>query len=289
MRNKLVLCALEQQYPNCVSDKCVNSQFNCLCCQTGSSLASTLEQNGTTESAFCDQIRTTLTSVLALCDKQKPTTCQIAAQWCCYQPCIQVQHILVCTVHVPKQIISDYQMHPTECNFESLACCNSIALGTCNMRGCLAALANTDTSLDSTFKSAAFKLCCAGDILTTPVCTQTGTHVIRVISIAKMRQLCEHCCDLACQITTSWHAASTVKHGIILCDFKMPNVSICDKALMHVLSATLSTSSASSTSKLLANSVMHAGSAIIHSFKIMPNRFSLKSRNGSLFRFLLLV
>ena len=50
LRNMIVLKALEQQYPNKVSDKKVNSQFNTLKKQYGSSFDTTLEQNGYTES-----------------------------------------------------------------------------------------------------------------------------------------------------------------------------------------------------------------------------------------------
>lgn len=66
LRNMIVLKALEQQYPNKVSDKKVNSQFNTLKKQYGSSFDTTLEQNGYTESSFKDQIRTTLYSEVAL-------------------------------------------------------------------------------------------------------------------------------------------------------------------------------------------------------------------------------
>ena len=126
LRNMIVLKALEQQYPNKVSDKKVNSQFNKLKKQYGSSFDSTLEQNGYTESSFKDQIRTTLYSEVALKDMKKPTTKQIESQWKKYQPKIQVQHILVKTEDEAKQIISDYQKDPTEKNFESLAKKNSI-------------------------------------------------------------------------------------------------------------------------------------------------------------------
>ncbi len=81
LRNMIVLKALEQQYPNKVSDKKVNSQFNKLKKQYGSSFDSTLEQNGYTESSFKDQIRTTLYSEVALKDMKKPTTKQIESQW----------------------------------------------------------------------------------------------------------------------------------------------------------------------------------------------------------------
>lgn len=249
LRNMIVLKALEQQYPNKVSDKKVNSQFNKLKKQYGSSFDSTLEQNGYTESSLKDQIRTTLYSEVALKDMKKPTTKQIESQWKKYQPKIQVQHILVKTEDEAKQIISDYQKDPTEKNFESLAKKNSIDNGTKNKGGKLAAFDNTDTSLDSTFKSAAFKLKKAGDITTTPVKTQYGYHVIRVISIAKKGTMKEHKKDLEKQIYTSWQSDSTVMNGIITKVLKKANVSIKDNDLKDVLSSYLSTSSSSSTSK----------------------------------------
>ena len=165
LRNMIVLKALEQQYPNKVSDKKVNSQFNTLKKQYGSSFDTTLEQNGYTESSFKDQIRTTLYSEVALKALKKPTEKQIAAQWKKYQPKITVQHILVKTEDEAKQIISDYQKDPTEKNFEALAKKNSIDTGTKDKGGKLTAFDNTDTSLDSTFKKAAFKLTKAGDIM----------------------------------------------------------------------------------------------------------------------------
>ena len=46
LRNMIVLKALEQQYPNKVSDKKVNSQFNTLKKQYGSSFDTTLNKMG---------------------------------------------------------------------------------------------------------------------------------------------------------------------------------------------------------------------------------------------------
>ncbi|MDG3060534.1 peptidylprolyl isomerase [Lacticaseibacillus casei] len=247
LRNMIVLKALEQQYPNKVSDKKVNSQFNKLKKQYGSSFDSTLEQNGYTESSFKDQIRTTLYSEVALKDMKKPTTKQIEAQWKKYQPKIQVQHILVKTEDEAKQIISDYQKDPTEKNFEALAKKNSIDTGTKNKGGKLTAFDNTDTSLDSTFKAAAFKLKKPGDITTTPVKTQYGYHVIRAISIGKKGTMKEHKKDLENQIYTSWQSDQTVMNGVITKVLKKANVSIKDNDLKDVLSSYLSSGSSSSS------------------------------------------
>lgn len=248
LRNMIVLKALEQQYPNKVSDKKVNSQFNTLKKQYGSSFDTTLEQNGYTESSFKDQIRTTLYSEVALKALKKPTEKQIAAQWKKYQPKITVQHILVKTEDEAKQIISDYQKDPTEKNFEALAKKNSIDTGTKDKGGKLTAFDNTDTSLDSTFKKAALKLTKAGDITTTPVKTQYGYHVIRVISVGKKGTMKEHKKDLENQLYTTWQNDQTVMNGIITKVLKKENVSIKDNDLKDVLSSYLSTSSSTSTS-----------------------------------------
>lgn len=248
LRNMIVLKALEQQYPNKVSDKKVNSQFNTLKKQYGSSFDTTLEQNGYTESSFKDQIRTTLYSEVALKALKKPTEKQIAAQWKKYQPKITVQHILVKTEDEAKQIISDYQKDPTEKNFEALAKKNSIDTGTKDKGGKLTAFDNTDTSLDSTFKKAAFKLTKAGNITTTPVKTQYGYHVIRVISVGKKGTMKEHKKDLENQLYTTWQSDQTVMNGIITKVLKKENVSIKDNDLKDVLSSYLSTSSSTSTS-----------------------------------------
>ncbi|EPC57658.1 Foldase protein prsA, partial [Lacticaseibacillus paracasei subsp. paracasei Lpp123] len=82
----------------------------------------------------------------------------------------------------------------------------------------------------------------------TPVKTQYGYHVIRVISVGKKGTMKEHKKDLENQLYTTWQSDQTVMNGIITKVLKKENVSIKDNDLKDVLSSYLSTSSSTSTS-----------------------------------------
>ncbi len=254
LRSLIVSKALEQQYGDKVSKAKVTKQFNSVKSQYGSSFDSTLSQNGYTESSFKDQIRTSLLSEVALKDLKKPTTKQLKKQYESYEPEITVQHILVKTKAEAQKIIEQLAKDNTTANFSKLAKKNSTDTGSKSNGGKLTAFDNTDTSLDSTFKKAAFKLK-QGEYTKTPVKTSYGYHVIRSIKNPGKGSFSSKKVQTALtnQLYTTWESNTTVMNKIIAKVLKKANVSIKDDDLKDVLSTYLGTSSSSSSSTSSSN------------------------------------
>ncbi|KRO16677.1 peptidylprolyl isomerase PrsA [Lacticaseibacillus saniviri] len=244
LRNMIVQKALEEQYGSKVSSKEVTKSFNDVKKQYGSSFSQVLAQNSLTESSFKDQIKTSLLSAAALKDQKKVTDADLKKQFKSYEPKITVQHILVKTEAEAKTIIAELDKDNSEKNFTALAKKNSTDTGTKDNGGKLPAFDNTDTSLDSTFKTAAFKLK-QGTYTKTPVKTQYGYHVIRSIKNPGKGTMKEHKAELTKQIYTTWQSDQTIMNGVITKVLKKANVSIKDNDLKNVLSSYLSSSSSS--------------------------------------------
>ncbi|WP_125707635.1 peptidylprolyl isomerase [Lacticaseibacillus porcinae] len=253
LRSMIVLKALEQQYGKKVSDKKVTAQYNKVKSQYGSSFSSALQQSGLTTKTFKEQIKTSLLSSVALKDLKKPTQKQIDAQWKKYQPKITVQHILVAKKDKADELIADLKKDNSEANFKKLAKANSTDTATASDAGKLSPFDNTDTSLDATFKAAAFKLTKAGDFTQTPVKTSYGYHIIRAIKVPAKGKKADHTAELKKQLYTKWESDTTVMTGVIKKVLKKANVSIKDSDLKNVLSVYLNPSSASSTGSSTAN------------------------------------
>ncbi|WP_155286545.1 peptidylprolyl isomerase [Lacticaseibacillus zhaodongensis] len=253
LSSMIVAKALDQQYGKKVSKSKVTKQFNAMKAQYGSSFASTLAQNGYTESSFKDQIRTSLLSEVALKDLKKVSQSDLKKQYKSYQPKVKVQHILVKTKAQAQKIIDEFAKLPknqqTTAEFGKLAKANSTDTGTKNSKGQLPAFDNTDTQLDATFKKAAFKLSKSGDYTTTPVKTQYGYHVIRMIDNPGKGKISDPATKKALtkQIYTTWESDSTVMNSITGKVLKKANVQIKDSDLKNVLSTYLNPSSSSSS------------------------------------------
>lgn len=250
LRSMIVAKAMDQEYGKKVSDKKVNKQFNAVKAQYGSSFAATLSQNGYTESSYKDQIKTSLLTEVALKDLKKPTEAQLQKQYKTYQPKIKVQHILVKTSAEAQKIIDQFKGEKnTTANFGELAKKNSTDTGTKNNKGELPAFDNTDTQLDSDFKTAAFKLTKNGQFTEKPVKTQYGYHVIRVISTPGKGKLSDPKVKKAVtdQVYTAWESDQTVMNKVIAKVLKKVNAKVDDKDLKDVLSTYLDPSSASAT------------------------------------------
>ncbi|KRM72901.1 peptidylprolyl isomerase PrsA [Lacticaseibacillus brantae] len=244
LRNMIVTKALEEQYGSKVKSSEVTKKFNEVKKQYGSSWSATLEQNGLTESSFKDQIKSSLLLAAAIKDQKKVTNADLKKQFKTYEPKITVQHILVKTEAEAKTIIADLAKDNSEKNFAALAKKNSTDSGTKDDGGKLPAFDNTDTQLDSTFKTAAFKLK-QGQYTTTPVKTQYGYHVIRSIKNPGKGTMAEHKKELTDQIYAAWEADTTVQNQVITKVLKKAGVSIKDNDLKNVLSGYLSSSSSS--------------------------------------------
>ncbi|KRL85605.1 peptidylprolyl cis-trans isomerase PrsA1 [Lacticaseibacillus pantheris DSM 15945 = JCM 12539 = NBRC 106106] len=250
LQQMIVSKALEQQYGKKVSDKKVDKQYNTVKKQYGSSFAATLSSNGYTESSFKEQIKTSLLSEAALKDLKKPTTKQLKAQYKKYEPKVTVQHILVKKQDAAEQIVKDFQGEKnTTANFSALAKKNSIDTGTKSNGGKLPAFDNTDTSLDSTFKDAAFKLSKNGDFTTTPVKTEYGYSIIRMINNPGKGDFSSKKVQTALkdQLYKTWESDSTTMNKVIAKVLKKANVTIKDNDLKNVLSTYLDSSSSSNS------------------------------------------
>ncbi|MFD1392768.1 peptidylprolyl isomerase [Lacticaseibacillus jixianensis] len=246
LRNMIVTKALEQQYPKAASTKAVNKQFNKVkksYTDAGQDFESALAQSNLTTKTFKDQIKTSLLSEAALKDLKKPTTKQLDAQWKKYEPKITVQHILVAKEATATEVLNTLKKDNSEANFKKLAKKYSTDTATASNAGKLDPFDNTDTSLDSTFKAAAFKLKKDGDYTTTPVKTSYGYHIIRAIKIPARGTMKEHKKELTDQLYTSWESDSTIMTGIIKKVLTKADVSIKDNDLKNVLSVYLGSSS----------------------------------------------
>ncbi|WP_057896716.1 peptidylprolyl isomerase PrsA [Liquorilactobacillus oeni] len=233
---------LEKQYGNKVSDKKVNAQYKTYAKQYGSSFASILSQNSMTKSSFKKQIRSTLLLREAVKDNTKISESQLKKQWKSYEPKTTVAHILVAKENTAKDIIKRLQKGES---FSSLAKKYSTDTATKNNGGKLSAFDNTDTSLDSTFKKAAFALK-QGEYTTTPVKTSYGYHVIKVLKKPAKGTMNEHKNELKNQIIDDkMNNDSSALQAVISKVLKKGNVSIKDSDLKDVLSSYLSSSSSS--------------------------------------------
>ncbi|MFD1441953.1 peptidylprolyl isomerase [Lacticaseibacillus hegangensis] len=246
LRNMIVTKALEQQYPKAATDKQVTKQYNKVkksYTDAGQDFTSALAQSNLTTKSFKQQIKTSLLSEAALKDLKKPTQKQLNNQWKKYEPKITVQHILVAKEDTAKEVVAALQKDNSAANFKTLAKKYSTDTATASDAGKLPAFDNTDTSLDSTFKAAAFKLKKAGDFTTTPVKTSYGYHIIRAIKIPAKGKMSDHKKELTDQLYTSWESNNTIMSGIIKKVLTKADVSIKDNDLKDVLSVYLGSSS----------------------------------------------
>ena len=178
LANMIINRALEQQYGKYVSSKKVDKQYNNYKKQYGSQFSAVLQQNGMTASSFKESLKTNLLSEQALKHIKKISKKQEQQAWKSYQPKVTVQHILVAKKSTAQSIIKQLKDGKS---FKSLAKKYSLDTATKNKAGKLPAFDSTDNTLDSSFKNAAFKLK-TGEVTSTPVKSQSGYHVIKMIN-----------------------------------------------------------------------------------------------------------
>ncbi|NYA65025.1 peptidylprolyl isomerase, partial [Lactobacillus salivarius] len=180
----------------------------------------------------------------AVKDNTKITNKQLKAQWKEYEPKVTVAHILVSKKSTAEDIINKLKEDGSYANFKKLAKKYSTDSSTKNDGGKLAAFDNTDTSLDSTFKKAAFGLK-QGSFTTEPVKTEYGYHVIYSIKNPGKGKMSDHTSELKSQIIDSKMSDSTTLQTVVSKVLKKGNVSIKDKDLQNILSSYLGSSSSS--------------------------------------------
>ncbi|MDH5100657.1 peptidylprolyl isomerase [Lactobacillus kefiranofaciens] len=237
LANMIINRALEQQYGKYVSSKKVDKQYNNYKKQYGSQFSAVLQQNGMTASAFKQNLKTNILSEQALKHIQKVSKKQEQQAWKNYQPKVTVQHILVAKKSTAESIIKQLKDGKS---FKSLAKKYSLDTATKNKAGKLPAFDSTDNTLDSSFKSAAFNLK-NGEVTSTPVKSQSGYHVIKMINRPAKGKFADHKKAIDDQIYASMAQDQATMKDVIATVLKRADVSIKDNDLKDVLSAYVST------------------------------------------------
>lgn len=230
---------LKQQYGNKVSSKKVNAQYNNVKKQYGSQFSAMLASNGMDQSTFKRNLETQMLTEAALKDIKKISKSQEEKAWKSYQPKVTVQHILVSKKSTAEDIISQLKKGKS---FASLAKKYSVDTNTKNKAGKLPSFDSTDNSLDASFKSAAFKLK-TGQITSTPVKSQAGYHVIKMINHPAKGNFADHKTAIDNQIYQSMEQDQSTMRSVIATVLKRANISIKDNDLKDALQSYMSTSS----------------------------------------------
>ncbi|WP_338201007.1 peptidylprolyl isomerase PrsA [Lactobacillus rizhaonensis] len=238
LANMIINRVLEQQYGNKVSKKQVDKQYNNYKKQYGSQFDAVLQQNGMTAASFKQNLKTNLLSEAALKDIKKISKSQEEKAWKAYQPKVTVQHILVSKKSKAEEITKELKNGKS---FKSLVKKYSLDTGTKNKEGKLPAFDSTDTSLDPAFKNAAFKLK-TGETTKSPVKSQSGYHVIRMIKHPAKGSFASHKKEIDDQIYQSMSQDQQTMHDVLAKVIKKAGVNIKDNDLKDVLAAYVSTS-----------------------------------------------
>lgn len=233
LANMVINRALEEQYGNKISKKQINTQYSNYKKQYGSEFSAVLQQNGMTTTSFKQNLKTNALSEAALKNIKKVSKAQEQKAWKSYQPKVTVQHILVAKKSVAESIIKQLKDGKS---FTTLAKKYSLDTATKNKAGKLPAFDSTDTTLDSSFKAAAFKLK-SGQITSTPVKSQAGYHVIKMISHPAKGSFNSHKKAIDNQIYTSMAQDQSTMKNVIATVLKNADVSIKDNDLKNVLSS----------------------------------------------------
>lgn len=231
LASMIVNNVLEEQYGKYVSNKKVNNEFNKSKKQYGSQFDAILQQQGLTQSTYKESIRTNLLMNQALRHTKKITKKQEEKAWKNYQPEVQVQHILVSKKSTAEDIIKQLN---DGTSFNSLAKKYSTDSATKKSGGKLPKFDSSDTSLDSTFKKAAFKLK-PGEYTKTPVKTEYGYHVIKMISKPSKGSFKSHKKQIDNQIYNKMAQDQTTMQSVLATVLKRADVSIKDNDLKDVL------------------------------------------------------
>ncbi|WP_125567543.1 peptidylprolyl isomerase PrsA [Companilactobacillus insicii] len=242
LQTMIITKALENQYGKDVSSKQVDKEYNKYKSQYGSSFSSILQQNGMTTAQFKKNIRTNLLTKVALKKNKSVSNAQLKKEWKSYQPKITVSQILVAKKDTATDIISKLQNGE---DFAKLAKKYSTDNATKNNGGKMEAFDNDSTSVDSDFKTAAYKLEKVGDYSSEPVKTSYGYSIIKLDKKPSKGKMSDHTAELKSKIYASWMQDSTVMQKVISKVLKKSDVSIKDSDLKDVLSGYVSSNSSS--------------------------------------------
>ncbi|WP_404825424.1 peptidylprolyl isomerase [Companilactobacillus zhongbaensis] len=244
LQTMIITKALENQYGKKVSDKKVNKEYNKYKSQYGSSFSSILQQNGMTTAQFKKNIRTNLLTKVALKDNKKVTDKQLKKEWKSYTPKITVSQILVAKKATAEEVITKLDNGG---DFSKLAKQYSTDSATKNKGGKMSPFDSDSSSVDTSLKSAAFKLDKVGDYSSEPVKTQYGYSVIKLDKKPAKGKMADHKAELKSKIYAEWMQDSTVMQSVISKVLKKADVSIKDDDLKDVLAGYVSNTSSKSS------------------------------------------
>lgn len=232
---------LNKEYGSKVSNSEVNAQYNQYKSQYGSSFESLLEQQGLTTTTFKNQLRSNLLLKAAVKNNISYSNKDLQKQFKNYEPKVTVNEILVSDKKTAENVISQLKDGK---KFSDLAKKYSKDTANKNNGGKLAAFDNTDSSVDSAFKKAAYKLS-NGEYTKDPVKTQYGYQIIQMVNHPKKGNYKDHINDLKEQIANSKLSDSTTLKNVVSKVLKNGGVEIKDKDLQNILSSYLTNSSSS--------------------------------------------
>lgn len=253
---------LEKQYGSKVSTSEVNTEYNTYKKEYGSSFSTVLSQQGLTTKSFKQQIRSNLLLKAAVRNYSTFSNSALKKQWKKYEPKVETAEILVGSEETAQSIIDT--LNNTSGSklkeFKKLAKSKSTDTTTKSNGGVLAAFDNTDTSLPSAYRKAAFALK-TGEYTTSPVKTDNGYYVIYMIKHPAKGKYSSHISDLKDQIVTQNLNDSTFLHNVVSKVLKKGNVSIKDSDLKNILDDYLTSSSSSTTSSTTSSTSSSSSSA----------------------------
>lgn len=253
---------LEKQYGSKVSTSEVNAEYNTYKKEYGSSFSTVLSQQGLTTKSFKQQIRSNLLLKAAVRNYSTFSNSALKKQWKKYEPKVETAEILVGSEETAQSIIDT--LNNTSGSklkeFKKLAKSKSTDTTTKSNGGVLAAFDNTDTSLPSAYRKAAFALK-TGEYTTSPVKTDNGYYVIYMIKHPSKGKYSSHISDLKDQIVTQNLNDSTFLHNVVSKVLKKGNVSIKDSDLKNILDDYLTSSSSSTTSSTTSSTSSSSSSA----------------------------
>ncbi|UDM32571.1 peptidylprolyl isomerase PrsA [Lentilactobacillus laojiaonis] len=234
---------LEKQFGDKVKSSDVNNELNTYKKQYGSSFKTVLQQNGMTESSLKKDIRSNLLLKQAVKANTKFSDADLKKQFKSYQPKVTVNQILVAKESTAQTVIDKLNDGDS---FSSLAKKYSTDTATKNKGGRIDAFDNTNTTLDSNFRKAAFELK-NGEYTKKPVKTQYGYEVIQMVNHPDKGKWEDHKDELKDQIVDSKMSDSTYLKSVVTKVLKKGDVTIEDNDLKNVLSDYLSSSSSDTT------------------------------------------
>ncbi|KPN79576.1 Foldase protein PrsA (Precursor) [Apilactobacillus kunkeei] len=232
---------LNKEYGNKVSSSEVNAQYNQYKSQYGSEFETLLEQQGLTTTSFKNQLKSNLLLKAAVRANISYSTADLKKQFKTYEPKVTVNEILVSDKKTADKVISELKDGK---KFSDLAKKYSKDTSNKNKSGRVTPFDNTDSSIDSAFRKAAYKLS-NGEYTKTPVKTQYGYQIIQMVNHPKKGSYSDHVNDLKDQIATSKMSDSTTLKSVVTKVLKNGGVEIKDKDLQNILSSYLTDSSSS--------------------------------------------